>query len=98
MPAAALRLDDGYDRPSIAPKWLFIRPEKIALLGDSVDARGGYVIPGRVKERAYAGDRHEYLVDINDRATLRVLASENSWDVGADVRLRIAPEDLVLYG
>jgi iron(III) transport system ATP-binding protein len=98
MPAAAIRFDDGYDRSSIAPKWLFIRPEKIALLGDSADARGGHVIPGKVKECAYAGGHQEYLIEVNDRATLRVLAAENNWDVGADVRLRIAPEDLVLYG
>jgi ABC-type Fe3+/spermidine/putrescine transport system ATPase subunit len=98
IPAAGLRFEDAYRQPPTAPKWLFIRPEKIAVLRDGADGQGGHVIPGRVKECAYAGDHQEYLIEVNHRATLRVLAAENSCNIGADVRLRIAPEDLVLYG
>jgi iron(III) transport system ATP-binding protein len=99
LPADAVRLDGGSGRTSVAGKsCLFIRPEKIALLADGADGGGRHVIPGKVKERAYAGDHQEYLIDVNEHTTLRVMAAGNGWDVGAHVRLRIAPEDLVLYG
>jgi iron(III) transport system ATP-binding protein len=79
---------------------LFIRPEKIAMLDESASLAedGRWLIPGTVRERAYAGDHNEYLADVNERIRLRVIApAGQNWPVGASVRLGVAPADVVLY-
>jgi iron(III) transport system ATP-binding protein len=102
LPASAVRADgsgggaaaDGVGRPC-----LFIRPEKITVFGESgSDGDGRWLIPGTVRERAYVGDHNEYLADVNDRVRLRVIApAGQNWPVGTQVRLGVAPADVVLY-
>jgi iron(III) transport system ATP-binding protein len=97
LPNGSIRTDSGRNDRSDAA-CLFIRPEKIALLADSATANGRAIVPGRVKERAYAGDHNEYLVAVNDRHVLRVSAPAGvTVSVGAEVPLGIAPRDMVLY-
>ena len=77
---------------------LFIRPEKIALLANDTAANSRIIVPGKVRERAYVGDHNEYLIAVNDRTTFKVKAPAGmNWPIGADVRLGIAPCDVVLY-
>jgi ABC-type Fe3+/spermidine/putrescine transport system ATPase subunit len=101
LPASAVRDDrpasgagNGAGKPC-----LFIRPEKIALFDEDAAASDGrWLIPGTLRERAYVGDHNEYLADVNDHVRLRVIApAGQSWQVGASIRLGVAPADIVLY-
>jgi iron(III) transport system ATP-binding protein len=97
LPTGSLRTD-GAQANGQTVGCLFIRPEKIALLADGAAADGRSVVPGKVKERAYVGDHNEYLIAVNERTTLKVKAPAGmNWPIGADVRLGIAPHDVVLY-
>jgi len=76
---------------------LFIRPEKINLCSER-GAGDGVWVPGRIKDKAYVGDRHDILVDINDAATIRVSApTGTSWSIGDAAYLGFAERDLALY-
>jgi hypothetical protein len=100
LPATAVRDDrlsasgNGAGKPC-----LFIRPEKIALFdGKITSCDGRWLIPGTLRERAYVGDHNEYLADVTDHVRLRGVApAGQNWPVGADVRLGVAPADVVLY-
>ena len=95
LPQDSLRVDG---RGGSAAACLFIRPEKIALLTNGAAVDGRSIVPGRVKERAYVGDHNEYLIAVNETTVLRVSAPAGvPVSVGADVRLGIAPGDMVLY-
>jgi iron(III) transport system ATP-binding protein len=84
-------------RASVAS--LFLRPERIAIAPlDSAAPVAGIRIPGRVAGRAYAGNRAEYLVAIDDATSLKVEASTDvTVGPGAEVALSFAPEDAILY-
>ena len=101
LPSSAVRSDgNGAATSDNAGKpCLFIRPEKITMFGENGAAGDGrWLIPGTVRERAYVGDHNEYLADVNDRVRLRVIApAGQNWPVGAQVRLGVAPADVVLY-
>jgi iron(III) transport system ATP-binding protein len=98
LPSSAVRAEhtggNGVGKPC-----LFIRPEKISVLDEnSVVSDGRWLIPGKVRERAYVGDHNEYLADVSDEIRLRVIApAGQNWPVGANVRLGVAPSDIVLY-
>lgn len=97
LPKESLRTD-GAAGNGKAAGCLFIRPEKIALLANGIAADGRSIVPGKVKERAYVGDHNEYLIAVNDATVLRVKAPAGvNCAIGADVRLGIAPRDIVLY-
>jgi iron(III) transport system ATP-binding protein len=83
-----------------SPPCLFVRPEKIALLPPSAAAEyDRCILPGQVRECAYAGDYVEYLVALDDRTTLRVkVPAGERCPVGTNVALGIAPADMTLYG
>jgi iron(III) transport system ATP-binding protein len=100
LPSSAVRADPGDGANGAGGKpCLFIRPEKIAVLAETASARDGHwLIPGTVRERAYVGDHNEYLADVNDQVRLRVIApAGQNWPVGSNVRLGVAPADVVLY-
>jgi ABC-type Fe3+/spermidine/putrescine transport system ATPase subunit len=100
LPASSIRTESARHTGNgkTAPASLFIRPEKIAIGNGRNAGRAAVEIAGRVLGRAYAGNRAEYLVAISDSASLKV---ESATDVavgpGAEVKLCIAPEDIVLY-
>ena len=101
LPTRSIRVEphraNGKQPPAAS---LFVRPEKIAIrTGPAAEADPLMVqLAGRVLGRAYAGNRAEYLVAINDSTSLKVEAPANV-NVGSDaeVHLTIAPEDIVLY-
>lgn len=78
--------------------FLFVRPERIRLDPQSRSDAAGLTLPGRVKARAFAGDRSEYLIDLNDAATVRVTApAQDDYVVGSAIHLTIPRQDLVIY-
>jgi iron(III) transport system ATP-binding protein len=103
LPASSIRTEPERKKTNgkaVPAASLFVRPEKIEIAtgkgqGKSPDA---IHLPGRVLGRAYAGNRAEYLVMINDATSLKV---ESPTDVtvgaGSEVTLSIAPQDMVLY-
>jgi ABC-type Fe3+/spermidine/putrescine transport system ATPase subunit len=85
--------------PSARPS-LFIRPEKIQFVASGFPATGpeAMTLRGRVKARAFAGDRSDYLVDVNDTCSLRVSGSvQTEVPVGAEIHLTIPTADVVVY-
>ena len=97
LPNGSVR-SDGAQANGKTAACLFIRPEKIELLANGAAADGRAIVPGKVTERAYVGDHNEYLIAVNERTTLKVKApAGTNWSIGADVRLGIAPHDVVLY-
>ena len=82
---------------SVSAGHLFIRPEKISLCSER-SGEGNVWIPGRIRDKAYVGDRHDILVDINDAVTVRVSAPTGAgWSVGDTAYLGFAERDLALY-
>jgi iron(III) transport system ATP-binding protein len=103
MPRSSVRVESarpGARRPVAVqpPPCLFVRPEKIALMMPGCAADGVSVLQGRVRERAYIGDRCEYLIDLHEGTSLRIAAPTGSeFAVGVEVGLGIKPQDMVLY-
>jgi iron(III) transport system ATP-binding protein len=90
----------GARRPSLIKEkpCLFVRPEKIFLINKGEATEGFNLIHGRVKERAYIGDRNEYLVDLSDESSIRMTAPPGAaFAAGDRVLLGIRPHDMVLY-
>jgi iron(III) transport system ATP-binding protein len=101
VPTQSIRIEPRRANGSHPPAAsLFVRPEKIAIRKGPADNTNASMVQlaGRVLGRAYAGNRAEYLVAINDSTSLKVEAPANV-TVGpdAEVHLTIAPEDIVLY-
>jgi iron(III) transport system ATP-binding protein len=97
VPGANIRVENG--RLASDGGTLFIRPERINLVAGSDDVVAGrFVLTGKVKARAYAGNHVEYLVSINEDTDLKVEhPAGEAVVVGDSVRLAIAPDDMILY-